>query len=52
MPGQDKYREVSSCSIKDFLSRRMKTREENNDGQIFSHVELMALAWKNSNCCN
>ena len=37
MPGQDKYREVSSCSnCKDFQSRRMKTRVKNfNDGNIF-----------------
>ena len=37
MPGQDKYREVSSCSnCKDFQSRRMKTRVKNfNDGKIF-----------------
>ena len=29
MPGQDKYREVSSCSnCKDFQSRRMKTMSE------------------------
>lgn len=37
MPGQNKYREVSSCSnCKDFQSRRMKTRVKNfNDGKIF-----------------
>ena len=37
MPGQDKYREVSSCSnCKDFQSRRMKTRVKNyENGQIF-----------------
>ncbi len=37
MPGQDTYREVSSCSnCKDFQSRRMKTRvKNNNDGKIF-----------------
>ena len=37
MPGQEKYREVSSCSnCKDFQSRRMKTRIKNfTDGQIF-----------------
>ncbi len=37
MPGQNKYREVSSCSnCKDFQSRRMKTRVKNfNDGTIF-----------------
>ena len=38
MPGQEKYREVSSCSnCKDFQSRRMKTRVKNfNNGKIFS----------------
>ena len=37
MPGQDKYREVSSCSnCKDFQSRRMKTRvKDYNNGKIF-----------------
>ena len=37
MPGQNKYREISSCSnCKDFQSRRMKTRVKNfNDGKIF-----------------
>ena len=37
MPGQEKYREVSSCSnCKDFQSRRMKTRVKNfNNGKIF-----------------
>ena len=37
MPGQNKYREVSSCSnCKDFQSRRMKMRVKNfNDGKIF-----------------
>ena len=40
MPGQDKYREVSSCSnCKDFQSRRMKTRVKNfNDGKFFSPI--------------
>ena len=37
MPGQNKYREVSSCSnCKDFQSRRMKMRVKNTDsGAIF-----------------
>jgi len=37
MPGQNKYREVSSCSnCKDFQARRMKTRVKNYEsGQIF-----------------
>lgn len=37
MPGQNKYREVSSCSnCKDFQSRRMKMRAKNIDsGEIF-----------------
>jgi len=37
MPGQEKYREVSSCSnCKDFQSRRMKMRVKNFDsGEIF-----------------
>ena len=37
MPGQNKYREVSSCSnCKDFQSRRMKTRvKDYNNGKIF-----------------
>ena len=37
MPGQSKYREVSSCSnCKDFQSRRMKTRVKNiENGEIY-----------------
>ena len=37
MPGQDKYREVSSCSnCKDFQSRRMMMRvKERKSGKIF-----------------
>ncbi|WP_368486422.1 serine--tRNA ligase [Spiroplasma sp. DGKH1] len=35
MPGQDKYREVSSCSnCKDFQARRMKLRYKDNAGVI------------------
>ncbi len=37
MPGQSKFREVSSCSnCKDFQSRRMKMRTKNNEtGKVF-----------------
>ncbi|AHF57145.1 serine--tRNA ligase [Spiroplasma eriocheiris] len=35
MPGQDKYREVSSCSnCKDFQARRMKLRYKDNAGVV------------------
>ena len=47
MPGQDKYREVSSCSnCKDFQSRRMKTRVKNNNDEKFfsSYVERIVFS--------
>ena len=56
MPGQDKYREVSSCSnCKDFQSRRMKTRVKNfNNGKIFfPYIEwIFSSCWENFNCNN
>ena len=41
MPGQGKYREVSSCSnCKDFQARRMKMRmkDEDKDKILFPHT--------------
>ena len=54
MPGQKKFREVSSCSnCKDFQSRRMKMRTKNyKTGEIFYPHTLkwfIRCCWKNIN---
>ncbi len=40
LPGQGKYREISSCSnCADFQARRMKAKYKNNDGKsLFVHT--------------
>ena len=39
LPGEDKYREISSCSnCGDFQARRMNTRYKNNDKNIHIHT--------------
>jgi seryl-tRNA synthetase len=39
LPGEDNYREISSCSnCGDFLSRRMNTRYKSNEKNIFVHT--------------
>ncbi len=41
MPGQDTYREISSCSVcGDFQARRMKARYKSKDGKI-NHVHTL-----------
>jgi len=39
LPGEDSYREISSCSnCGDFQARRMNTRYKSNDKNIFVHT--------------
>ena len=39
LPGENKYREISSCSnCGDFQARRMNTRYKNNDKNIYIHT--------------
>ena len=39
LPGEDKYREISSCSnCTDFQARRMNTRYKSNDKNLFVHT--------------
>ena len=39
LPGEGKYREISSCSnCSDFQARRMNTRYKSNDKNIFVHT--------------
>ena len=39
LPGEDKYREISSCSnCGDFQARRMNTRYKSNDKNIHIHI--------------
>ena len=39
LPGEDKYREISSCSnCGDFQARRMNTRYKHNNNNIFVHT--------------
>ena len=39
LPGENKYREISSCSnCGDFQARRMNTRYKNNDKNIYVHT--------------
>jgi len=43
LPGQNCYREISSCSnFKDFQSRRAKIRAKDKDKNIFFLIHLMA----------
>ena len=42
LPGQNAYREISSCSLcEDFQARRMNARYRHNDGKIVSHVHTL-----------
>ncbi|USO02519.1 MAG: serine--tRNA ligase [Alphaproteobacteria bacterium] len=39
LPGQDRYREISSCSnCQDFQARRMKTRIKEDKGTVLAHT--------------
>ncbi len=42
MPGQNAYREISSCSVcDDFQARRMNARYRHKDGKTISHVHTL-----------
>ncbi|HSO46615.1 MAG TPA: serine--tRNA ligase [Rhizobiaceae bacterium] len=42
LPGQDAYREISSCSVcGDFQARRMNARYRHADGKTISHVNTL-----------
>jgi seryl-tRNA synthetase len=42
LPGQEAYREISSCSVcGDFQSRRMNARYREDDGKTISHVHTL-----------
>ncbi|MGB7285765.1 MAG: serine--tRNA ligase [Salaquimonas sp.] len=42
LPGQNAYREISSCSVcGDFQGRRMNTRYREEDGKTLSHVHTL-----------
>lgn len=42
LPGQDAYREISSCSVcGDFQGRRMNARYREEDGKTLSHVHTL-----------
>ncbi len=42
LPGQDAYREISSCSVcGDFQARRMNARYRQDDGKTVSHVHTL-----------
>ena len=42
LPGQDSYREISSCSVcGDFQARRMNARYREEDGKTLSHVHTL-----------
>ena len=42
LPGQDAYREISSCSVcGDFQARRMSARFREEDGKTISHVHTL-----------